>query len=60
MSFTRKVGDIYGKKLRDSATKTGIDAAKTNSKKVAQKTDKATGYVIGSKIADRFTSVGKS
>ena len=39
---------------------TGIDAAKTNSKKVAQKTDKATGYVIGSKIADRFTSVGKS
>ena len=31
--FTRKYGDKYGKKLMDTATKTGIDAAKTASKK---------------------------
>ena len=28
-SFARKLGDKYGKKLMDTATKTGIDAAKT-------------------------------
>ena len=32
--FARKFGDKYGKKLMDTATKTGIDAAKTNSKRV--------------------------
>ena len=37
MSFARKCGDKYGKKLMDTATKTGIDAAKTASKKVIQK-----------------------
>ena len=31
-SFARKLGDKYGKKLVDNATKTGIDAAKTTSK----------------------------
>ena len=33
--------DKYGKKLMDTATKTGIDAAKTASKRVVQKTAKA-------------------
>ena len=33
LSFARKFGDKYGKKLIDTATKTGIDAAKTASKK---------------------------
>ena len=28
LSFTRKFGDKYGKKLIDTATKTGIDASK--------------------------------
>ena len=28
MSFARKFGDKHGKKLIDTATKTGIDAAK--------------------------------
>ena len=28
LSFVRKFGDKYGKKLMDTATKTGIDAAK--------------------------------
>ena len=34
MSFTRKSGDKYGKKIIDTATKIGIDAAKTASKRV--------------------------
>ena len=51
LSFARKFGDKYGKKLIDTATKTGIDAAKTA---------EATGDLIGNKIADKITSVGKS
>ena len=34
LSFARKFGDKYDKKLMDTATKTGIDAAKTASKRV--------------------------
>ena len=34
LSFTRKFSDKYGKKLMDTATKTGIDATKTASKRV--------------------------
>ena len=33
-SFARKFGDKYGKKIMNTATKTGIDAAKTASKRV--------------------------
>ena len=43
----------------DTATKSGIDAAKTASKRVVQKTAEATGYLIGNKIADKITSIGK-
>ena len=50
----------YGKKLMDSATKTGIDAAKAASKRVVQKTAEATGDLIGNKISDRITSLGKT
>ena len=53
MSFTRKFGDTYGKKLMDTATKAGIDVAKTASKIVVQKTAEATGDLIGNKIADK-------
>ena len=42
-----------------TATKTGIDAAKTASKKVVQNTAEAMEDLIGSKIADKITSVGK-
>ena len=38
LSFARKFNNKYGKKLTDNATKTGIDAAKTASKRVVQKT----------------------
>ena len=60
LSFARKFGDKYGKKLMDTATKIGIDPAKTASKRVVQKTAEATGDLIGNKIADKITSVGKS
>ena len=40
----------------DTATKTGIDAAKAASKRVVQKTAEATGRFIGNKIADKITS----
>ena len=43
-----------------TAAKTGIDAAKTISKRIVQKTAEATGGLIGSKIADKITSIGKS
>ena len=58
-SFARKFGDKYGKALIDTATKTGIDAAKTASKGVVQKTAENTGDLIGNKIADKITSIGK-
>ena len=44
----------------DTAARTGIDAAKAASKRVVQKTAKATGDLIGNKIAEKITSVGKS
>ena len=43
----------------DTATKTGIDAAITASKRVVQKTAEATGDLIGNKIADKISSIGK-
>ena len=44
----------------DTATKTGINAAKTTSKRVVQKPTEATGDLIGNQIADKITSAGKS
>ena len=41
LSFAKKVGDKYGKELIDTATKTGINAAKTAPKRVVQKTAEA-------------------
>ena len=60
LSFAWKFGDKYGKKLMYTATKTGIDPAKTASKRVAQKVVEATVYLIGNKIADKINSIGKS
>ena len=44
----------------DTATKTGIDAEKTASIRVVQKTAEATGNLIGNKITDKITSLGKT
>ena len=59
LSFARKCGDKYGKKLMDTATRTGIDAANTASKRVVQKTTEASGDLTGNKTADKVTSIGK-
>ena len=60
LSFARKFGDKYDKKLMDKATKAGIDAVKTVSKRVVPKHAVATGDLTGNKIADKINSVGKS
>ena len=59
LSFARKFGNKYGKKLMDTATITGIDAAKTASKRLLQNTAEVTDDLIGNKIADKITSIGK-
>ena len=59
LSFAKIFGNKYGKKLMDTATKTRIDAAKTASKRIVQKTAEATGDLIGNKIADKITFIGK-
>ena len=59
LSFARKFGDEYGKKIMDTATKTGMDAPKTASKRVVKKTAEATGDLIGNKIAGKITSIDK-
>ena len=59
LSFAKKIGNKYDKKLMDTAIKTGIHAAKTASKRVVLKTAEATGDLIGNKIADKITSIGK-
>ena len=59
MSFGIKFEDKYGKKFIDTATKTEVDAAKTASIIVVQKTAETTGDMIRNKIADKITSVGK-
>ena len=60
LSFARKFRNKYGKKLIDTTTKTGIDAAKTASKQVVQKTAEASGDLIWNKIADKIISVRKT
>ena len=59
LPFARKFGNKYGKRLMDTATKTGMDAAKTTSKVVIQKTAEATRDLTGNKIAGEITSIGK-
>ena len=60
LSFARKFGEKCGKKLINTTTKKGIDAAKTASKRVVQKTVEAAGDFIGNKRADKTTSISKS
>ena len=79
LSFARNFGDIYGKKLMntaiktdtnfhskyrkkliDTAIKTSKDLAKIAGKKIIYKSAEATGYLVGNKIADKITSMGRS
>ena len=63
LSFTKNMGrslsNKYGQKLLASAKKATIDAIKTASKRVIQRTAEATGNLIGNKIADKIISVSK-
>ena len=59
LPLVRKFGNKYGKRLMDTATKTGIDAANTASKRVAQKPAEGIADLIGNKIADKITSISK-
>ena len=56
MSFPRKCGDKYGKKLMDTAVQTGIDTAKISSKRFAQKIAGASRDLTGNKIAGKISS----
>ena len=60
LSFAKKFGDEYCKKLIDTATKTGIHAGKTASKRVVLKTAEGSGDLIGNKIADKINSAAKT
>ena len=57
--FRKYFGNKYGKRLMDTATTAGIDAAKATSNRIVQKTSEATGHLIGNKIAYKITSIGK-
>ena len=59
LSFARKFGDKYVKKLMDTATKAEIDATKTASKRTVKKSAEVTRDLIGNKSADTFHWVNK-
>ena len=56
----KSLSNKNGQKLHDSTTKSFTDAIKTASEKVIQKTAEATGDLIGTKIADKITSVSNN
>ena len=58
--YLPEFGEEYDKKFMDSAIKTWIDVAKAAFKRVAQRNAAATGDLIGIKIVDKITSVGKT
>ena len=50
----------YGKKITDTTKKQGSEFAKITGKKIVQRSAEVTGDLIGNKIADKITSLGKS
>ena len=56
LSFAKKFGNKYGKKLMDTATKTGMDAAKIASKRVIQQTAETTGDLTATGLEPRTSS----
>ena len=50
----------YGKTIIDTTKNQGSEFAKTAGKRIVQKSAEATGDLIGYKIADKITSLGKS
>ena len=56
MSFARNFSDKYRKSLLDKGIDVCKKFAKTAGKKILRETAKATGDLIGNKIADQITS----
>ena len=60
MNTATKVGTSkYSKKIIDTTKKQGSEFARTAGKRIVQKSAEATGDLIGNKIADKITSLGK-
>ena len=59
INAAKKFGDKYGKNLMDTAKKQGTNFAKTDGKRIVQKSAEATGDLIGNKIDDKTTLLGK-
>ena len=63
LSFAKNAGKSFsnkhGQKRLDNAKKSTTDAINTASRRAIQKAAKATGDLIGNKIADKITSVSK-
>ena len=54
LSFAKNLSNKYGKKLIDTANKTGLGTAKSASKKIIQKTAEAIREPIGNTIAGKI------
>ena len=54
LSFARNLSNKYGKRLLDTATKTGLDSAKTAFKSLVHEAAEATAELIGHKIAEKL------
>ena len=59
MSFARSFRDKYSKSLMDKGIDVSKKFAKTAVAKILKETAKATGDLIGNKIADKITSTSK-
>ena len=59
MSFARNFSDKCSKSLMDKGIDVSKKFAKTDGKKILKETAKATGDLIGNKIADKITSASK-
>ena len=53
LSFMRSLSNKFRKKLLNTATKTGLDALKTASKKAVHEIAEATGELIRNKIGEK-------
>ena len=60
LCFARNFRDKYSKSLIDKGIDVSKKFAKTADKKILKKTAKATGGLIGNKIADQITSASKN
>ena len=59
MSFARNFSDKYSKSLMDKGVDVSQTFAKTAGKKIPKERVKATGDLIGNKIADKITRASK-